>query len=101
MNETSKFGHVGESRPGNKKEKRKKRIKRVKSELNQGNQKKYLRNNYGRYRAVITRVEGAPLSWCVAVLNPNWRITDNKSAFCTGFDKEAAKSVLAEFSDPL
>ena len=27
MNETSKFGHVGESRPGNKKVKRKKKDK--------------------------------------------------------------------------
>ena len=55
---------------------------------------------YPRYR-VMTRVDGAPPSVSVAVLNPSWRMTASRSAFCTGFDSVAAKSVLANPSDPL
>ena len=49
----------------------------------------------------MTRVDGAPPSWRVAVLNPSWRMTASRSAFCTGFDSVAANSVLANPSEPL
>ena len=47
------------------------------------------------YLDVMTRVEAAPPSWFVDVLNPSWRIADNRSAFDTGFANDAANKLLA------
>lgn len=50
--------------------------------------------NPGHYRASIF---GAMRSWAGVVLNPSCRIACTKSAFCSGFAKEAANRLLVSF----